>query len=223
MSNNKAKIALIADDHVLYRCGLSLFLTDRLGFGQVLEAGTLDEALDCLEKKPGIDLALIDLSMPGMRGGTCLAEIRAQFPNSKFAVVSASEDKADVLAAIDAGFNGFMSKSLSNVHIAGAIRDILDGGIYIPTNLMTNTKSRQYQAADQPSLQTERSPPVSANAAKTLLTARQNEVFDLACEGLSNKEIGDRLGISEGTVKVHISAMLTILRLRNRAEFLSLR
>ena len=158
-----------------------------------------------------------------MRGGTCLAEIRAQFPNSKFAVVSASEDKADVLAAIDAGFNGFMSKSLSNVHIAGAIRDILDGGIYIPTNLMTNTKSRQYQAADQPSLQTEKPPPVSANAAKTLLTARQNEVFDLACEGLSNKEIGDRLGISEGTVKVHISAMLTILRLRNRAEFLSLR
>ena len=220
MPENTTKRALIADDHHLYRSGLSLLLKDHLGFTQVYEASSLDGALDCLENSPGLDLALFDLSMPGMSGGACLAEVRAQHPNTKLAVVSASEDKADVLAVIGGGLNGFMPKTLSNDQIIGALRDILGGRIFIP-NMLSMT-SLEKLAQPVPAAR-KASASVQENRLKDALTPRQRDVFALVCTGMTNKEIGEKLEISEGTVKVHISAMLMIFGLRNRAEFLSLR
>lgn len=222
MQQEKSKSALIADDHHLYRSGLSLLLKGQLGFAQVFEAATLDEALDFLEKNPEIDLALFDLAMPGMSGSSCLAEVRALYPNTKLAVVSASEEKADVLTAIEGGLNGFMPKTLSNDQIAVALRDILGGRIFIPS-LVTSAKPRLEKSAKPGSPLREASDVSEQRRRKDGLTPRQKEVFELVCQGLTNKEIGERLGISEGTIKVHISAMLAILRLRHRTEFLSLK
>ena len=222
MASDQAKQALIADDHHLYRSGLSLLLKDQLGFTHVFEAHTFDAAIDCMDKNPGLGLALFDLSMPGMNSGACLAELRAQHPMTKLAIVSASEEKADVMAAIDGGLNGFMPKTLSNDKIVAALRDIMCGRIFIPSLITTalpagSKTSRSASALRNGSSAAEKS------QQKDALTPRQRDVFNLACKGLTNKEIGERLGISEGTVKIHISAMLTILGLRNRAEFLSLR
>ena len=205
--------ALIADDHTLYRCGLALLLKDELGFSEVVEASTLDEALEWLEQIAIFDVALFDLMMPGMRGGACYLELRAQYPDTKFAIISASEEKTDILAALDGGFNGFLPKTLSNVQAIGAIRDILDGRIYVPS-LIAKLQSKSAGVADSA---------LKKGRSLVQLTPRQKAVFELVRQGMTNKEIAEKLQIAEGTVKVHISTMLTIFNLRNRTEFLLLR
>lgn len=214
--------ALIADDHTLYRCGLALLLKDELGFSEVVEASTLDEALEWLEQIAIFDVALFDLMMPGMRGGACYRELRAQYPDTKFAIISASEEKTDILAALDGGFNGFLPKTLSNVQAIGAIRDILDGRIYVPS-LIAKLQSKSAGVADS-ALQNG-TDLLSLKKVRSLvqLTPRQRAVFELVRQGMTNKEIAEKLQIAEGTVKVHISTMLTIFNLRNRTEFLLLR
>ena len=100
MSPARKTLALIADDHGLYRMGLKLLLEDRLGFAQVIEAGGFDEALDRLADTASIKLALFDLSMPGMGGPSSLAVVRASYPDLKVAVISGQDDRANVDATL---------------------------------------------------------------------------------------------------------------------------
>lgn len=195
--------ALIADDHELFRKGLRQLLVDLLDIEDVQEAATLDEAIDVLTVGGGCDLILVDLRMPGMSGIESLAALRDGFPDAKVAVVSAWEERADVIAALNVGLHGYIPKSLPSAEIAEAIRSVLKGHIYVPPLL----GRREAQAAAAP-----------AAAGTEGLTQRQKDVLGELLKGQSSKEIGRTLDIAEGTVKIHLAAIYRALGVRTRAE-----
>ncbi len=134
-----SRIAVIADDHGMYRMGLAFTLKDRLGFDDVEEAASLDEALSRLGDTDGIALAIFDLSMPGMQSAASLAAVRECYPDLPIAVVSGSDSRTDVLAALAAGVNGFVPKGLKDDDLVAALRTILGGAIYVPATLAQST------------------------------------------------------------------------------------
>jgi len=198
--------ALIADDHELFRSGLKQLLVDMLDAEEVREAETLDQAIELLTNEGAGDLVLVDLRMPGMSGAEALSALRDGFPNAKVAVVSAWEERGDIIAALNAGVHGYIPKSLPSAEIAGAIRTILDGGIFVPPSL----GKRDPGAA--PVRLTTGSP------SEEKLTSRQKEVLTELLKGQASKEIARSLDIAEGTVKIHLAAIYRALGVRSRAE-----
>ena len=124
--------ALIADDHELFRSGMKQLLVDVLHAEDVREAETMDRALEILTNEGAGDLVLVDWRMPGMSGAESLAALRDGFPEAKVAVISAWEERADILAALGAGVHGYIPKSLPSAQIATALQGILDGRIFVP-------------------------------------------------------------------------------------------
>lgn len=198
------KTALIADDHELFRDGLKLLLLDMLGLEHVIEAGTLDEAIDQLEQSLQVDLILVDLRMPGMSGVESLTALIDGFPDSRIAVVSAWEERADIIAALQVGVHGYIPKSLTNQALADAIAQVLNGGIYVPTSLGRREAGGPEQSA-----------PISGDLR---FTQRQRDVIGELKKGRSSKEIARALNIAEGTVKIHLAAIYRQLGVRTRAE-----
>lgn len=199
--------ALIADDHELFRSGLRQLLLDELDAEVVREAETLDQAIEILANDGACDLILVDLRMPGMSGADDLAALRDGFPEAKVAVVSAWEERGEIIAALSAGVHGYVPKSLPSAEIAAALRSILEGRIYAPPSL-----GRRDAGA---------SPPVTAlsySAGQDKLTARQKEVLGELLKGQASKEIARSLDIAEGTVKIHLAAIYRALGVRTRAE-----
>ena len=207
MSPARKTSALIADDHGLYRMGLRMLLEDRLGVGEVIEAGGFDEALDRLADTPSIKLALFDLSMPGMGGPASLAVVRANYPDLRVAVISGLEDHANVEASLSHGLHGFIPKSLSDDKIVAALKDVMAGKVFVPT--VTAAKSGQIPS---------RNPEPTTLAAMEGLTPRQRDVLAGIVRGLANKEIARELDIAEGTVKIHLAALFSHFDVRNRTE-----
>ncbi|MEI9987554.1 MAG: response regulator transcription factor [Aliidongia sp.] len=126
---------LLADDHALFRHGLRLLLGDAVEVTSFDEAGSLDAALELLDGGLIPDLMLFDLRMPGMAGGATLRALRAQSPEAKLAVVSASDARDDILDALGAGAHGYIPKSSSPDQLVAALRQIIAGGIYVPPAL----------------------------------------------------------------------------------------
>ncbi len=203
-----ASTALIADDHELFRDGLKLLLLDALGIDRVIETGTLDEAIEKLSEQERVDLILVDLRMPGMAGVESLTALIDGFPDSRIAVVSAWEERADILAALQVGVHGYIPKSLNNVQLADAIRQVLAGGIYVPASL----GRRDAGAGRDPGAAS--SPAVDGMH----FTQRQRDVISELRRGRSSKEIARALNIAEGTVKIHLAAIYRQLGVRTRAE-----
>lgn len=195
--------ALIADDHELFRDGLKLLLLDLLDVGAVIEAATLDEAIERLEEAEHVDLILVDLRMPGMAGVESLTALIDGFPESRIAVVSAWEERADIIAALQVGVHGYIPKSLTNPQLADAIKLVLSGGIYVPTSV----GRREGPAPAGP-----------AGAGGYRFTQRQRDVIAELRKGRSSKEIARALSIAEGTVKIHLAAIYRQLGVRTRAE-----
>ena len=129
---------LIADDHGLYRAGLSLLFKDQLGIGEVLEVGSLDEAIDLLARHEDIKLALFDLSMPGMAGPESLAAVKSTYPDTLVGVISGSEDRDNVLKCISTGLSGYIPKSLSDDTIAKALEMMLAGSVFVPSFMLAS-------------------------------------------------------------------------------------
>ena len=200
---------LIADDHSLYRAGLSLLLKDRLGISEVIEVGSLDEALDLLARHTDMKLALFDLSMPGMAGPDSLAAVKATYPDTFIAVVSGSEDRHNVIKCISAGLSGYVPKSLADEDIARALEMMLAGSVFVPTFMMTNAPPSKSPVA--PGVMAA-APPLES------LTPRQRDVLDYIVQGRSNKEIARHLDIAEGTVKIHLAALFAHFGAHNRTE-----
>ncbi len=198
--------ALIADDHELFRSGLKQLLADSLGAEEVREAETLDQAIEILTNEGAGDLVLVDLRMPGMSGAEALAALRDGFPNAKIAVVSAWEERSEILAALSAGVHGYIPKSLSSAEIAGAIQTILEGRIYVPATIGPREPGSPVASAAQPGL------------TDSKLTLRQKEVLNELLKGQASKEIARTLDIAEGTVKIHLAAIYRALGVRTRAE-----
>lgn len=204
--------ALVADDHELFRSGLKQLLIDVLGADDVREAETLDQALEMLTSDGAGDLVLLDLRMPGMSGVEALSALRDGFPDAKVAVVSAWEDRGDILAALGAGVHGYIPKSLPSAEIAAAIRSILDGRIYVPQSIGRREQGAKPDGAAA-SLQ-----PSTGGFGQDKLTGRQKEVLTELLKGQASKEIARTLDIAEGTVKIHLAAIYRALGVRTRAE-----
>jgi DNA-binding NarL/FixJ family response regulator len=164
------------------------------------------------EGKP-IELILLDLHMPGMKGGQTVAEVVSAFPDATIVLVSGVARFEDVKRAVDAGARGFLPKTLSSEHFAGAISMILAGGTFLPA-----------EALRLSGLQTPPDP-AACSAGSTLaakLTPRQQQVLVQLASGATNKEIGRSLEIAEVTVKLHIRLILRKINARNRAEAASI-
>lgn len=197
--------ALIADDHELFRSGLKQLLVDVLSAEDVREAETLDQAIDMLTNDGAGDLILVDLRMPGMNGAEALSALRDGFPDAKVAVVSAWEERAEIIAALGAGVHGYIPKSLSSSEIGAAIRSILDGNIFVPPTLGRRDPGSTPR-------------PVASIDPGDKLTVRQKEVLTELLKGQASKEIARSLDIAEGTVKIHLAAIYRALGVRTRAE-----
>jgi len=210
------RVGLIADDDAYFRVAAGAILTRHFGFTEVVEAGSLDEALEYLSENAQTETALFDLSMPGMRTPTNLRAVRECFPNIRVAVISASNSRRDILSALEAGVHGYMLKSLPVAELVKALGTIFDGGIYVPPCLAELPPPAADPAPPQakptaPEPAPEPAPPTSA------LTSRQKDVLDLLVQGKTNKEIALSLGLGEGTVKIHMAAIFRYFGVNNRA------
>jgi len=194
---------LIADDHALFREGLRHVL---LQFGAgvtVIEAPNCEQALSLSALNPDLDLALLDLKMPGMDGFEAMSLLLERSPALPIVVLSSSEDPADMRRALEAGAMGFISKSETAQVILSALRLVLSGGIYVPPALVRESAIRAQS---------------HASAASSRLTPRQLGVLSLVVQGKSNKMIARELDLSEATVKVHVSAIMKALDAVNRTQ-----
>lgn len=218
---------LVADDHPLVRRALSLSLEHIRPDATLLEAETAAQARSHVTAHPDIDLVLLDLSMPDSEGLDGLRQIKALLPGAPVAVVSADESAETALRALAAGAAGYLPKSLPEDVLRAAISLILAGGMYVPSLVADAAGASAAPAPRRAAL-----PPVSgaapgaapggrgASGAESL-TQRQREVLDLVIEGLSNKEIAERLDLAEATVKVHMTAILRAYGVNNRTKAIS--
>ncbi|MEW5891957.1 MAG: response regulator transcription factor [Pseudomonadota bacterium] len=193
--------AILADDHALFRDGFALLLKQLDAETQVLEAASLDEALEQARLHPDADLLLLDLSMPGMEGLDSVQQVLDQHPDIPVVILSASESRAQVEALMDIGVAGFIPKSSSSQVMFSALRLVLSGGVYIPPQLIGSAP-----------------PPLPPDSVLSRLTERQREVLRLLAGGRTNKQICRELDLSEGTVKVHLNAVYRVLGVANRIE-----
>ena len=196
---------LVADDHALFREGLGYVLR---GLGEPVETLHAHDgaaALELAEAHPDLDLVLLDLAMPGIDGLAGLRLLRARYPAMPVVILSGSEEPADVRLALDAGALGFISKSSSADVMLSALRLVLSGGLYVPPSYLERTQGMAV--------------PIAASSVDSLgLTPRQLDVLRLLGRGHSNKEIARILELAEGTVKLHISAILRTLGVHNRTR-----
>jgi DNA-binding NarL/FixJ family response regulator len=213
MMEEVPRIALIADDDEFFRIALGTILKNELDFIEVIETGSLDEAIERLSDHGDITLALFDLAMPGMESAASLEAVRDFHDEMRVAVVSASSSRMDILTALAAGVHGYVPKGLGATELAAAIRLVLNGAIYVPPVIAervppsanaVGTFSKKEDASD------------AGNGAIDSLTPRQREVLVLLVQGLSNKEIARALNLGEGTVKIHMAALFRALGVRNR-------
>lgn len=198
---------LIADDHSLFRDGLRHVLSTLGTEVAVTEAGSLEDLLVAIDKTKNFELIIVDLSMPGMSGPSSLSEVRSRAGESPIVVISASEDRHDVRAALDAGANGYIPKSARGQVMLSALKLVLVGGIYVPPLIL-----------DEEIVTSVRMESVTPTSLRSLLTERQIDVLRLLAEGRPNKEIARQLNLAEGTVRVHVNAVLKALSARNRTE-----
>lgn len=196
---------LIADDHELFRSGMKQLLVDVLGAEEIREADTMDRALEILTNEGAGDLVLVDWRMPGMSGAESLAALRDGFPEAKVAVISAWEDRSDILAALGAGVHGYIPKSLPSTQIATALKGILEGRIFVPP--IMGKREGAVEGGSAPS-----------KLDQDKLTLRQRDVLAELLKGQASKEIARTLDIAEGTVKIHLAAIYRALGVRTRAE-----
>jgi DNA-binding NarL/FixJ family response regulator len=130
-----SEVVLIADNDEFFRMALRGILLNQLGCSHVVEAGSLDEAVEQLSEKGPVTLAIFDLAMPGMENAGSLRVVRECFPWTRVAVVSASRRRSDILQALEAGVHGYVPKGLGVTELARALQMIREGMIYVPSHL----------------------------------------------------------------------------------------
>jgi DNA-binding NarL/FixJ family response regulator len=212
VTGDSMRIGLIADDDAYFRVAVSAILRQKLHFADVLEAESLDEAFERLQMYSNVSAALFDLSMPGMNAPAALRTVRESFPEIRVGVISGSNSRRDILMALEAGVHGYMPKSLSIAELTKALQAIFDGGLYVPPLLADITIGTLPAVTNVPE-HFERDK-IDSNH---ILTRRQQEVLDLLVQGKSNKEIALALNLSEGTVKIHLTAIFRHFGVSNRA------
>ena len=197
--------AIIADDHPLFRSALLQAIQSVLG-GKILQAANFQDTCELLNENPEVELVFLDLNMPGNQGLTGLSFLRNAYPGVLVIMVSAVEDTSTICRAMDFGASGYIPKSASLEHIAQAVRQVLEGEIWLPHSMENDGPSQ------------ERSKDREFSAKLDKLTPHQFRVLTLLADGLLNKQIAYELKVQETTIKQHVSAILRKLELINRTQ-----
>ncbi|MDF3811477.1 response regulator transcription factor [Rhodopseudomonas sp. BAL398] len=195
---------IIADDHPLFRDALRLAVASVVTPARIGEAGSFEELTAMLEREGDVDLVLLDLKMPGISGFSGLIYLRAQYPAIPVVVVSASDDVETIRRSLDFGASGFVPKRFGVEKLGEAILRVLDGDVWIPPDV-------DLSAAADPEMSRLRDRLVT-------LTPQQVRVLMMLSEGLLNKQIAYELGVSEATIKAHVSAILQKLGVESRTQ-----
>jgi DNA-binding NarL/FixJ family response regulator len=195
---------VIADDHPLFRGALREAVSGLCEKLDIAEAGSFEEVTKLLERGAEIDLILLDLLMPGARGFSGLMYLRAQYPSVPVVVVSANDDPGVIRRCMDFGASGFIPKRLGIEAMREAIARVLEGGVWTPPDIDLGARSDAHTA--------------SLLARLASLTPQQVRVLMMLSEGLLNKQIAYELGVSEATVKAHVSAILQKLGVESRTQ-----
>lgn len=199
---------LLVDDHTLFREALLHVLNQLDTHVLIREASNAEEAAQLISRFANLDLILLDIDLPGVDGLTALPDLRELAPTVPIVVLSGSETTAHVTRSLENGAIGYIPKSCSSHEMLAALKLILEGEIYVPARLMGKLNA----------------PILSGKSANTseqlpvLLTSRQVEVLELMTKGLPNKSIARTLDVAEGTVKLHVAAILRTLGARNRTD-----
>jgi len=210
-SRSEAFSVLIADDHPLYRDALEQLIKRAPGLRLSGAVTNLPEALMALVGIP-CDLVLLDLHMPGMTGIDSLRKVHRLQPNAKVVLISGQMDRATVGEGLAAGAVGFLSKASTPATIVAALRLVLTGATYVPSDLMTFESARQ---ADGPGTK-------AHGAGDAPLNGREIDVLARLAEGASHKEIGRELGLAEVTIKLHTQRIVRKLGVKNRAAAIAM-
>jgi DNA-binding NarL/FixJ family response regulator len=198
---------LIVEDHPLFREALENAIRSATPEAEILQATSIDEAIEVLSSTDAVDLTLLDLSMPGTTGLSGLIRIRKAFPRNPVVVVSGHQDPQIVASVLSLGASGYVPKSTSKEELARSIEEVLRGSIYVPSTYRAVACARGVRGPAQELL-------------KRLhdLTPQQLRVLDMVRRGLQNKQIAYELQICETTVKVHVSEILRKLNVISRTK-----
>ena len=195
---------IIADDHPIFRGALREAVSGLFEDADIAEAGSFEDLAKLLELGADVDLILLDLTMPGVRGFSGLMYLRAQYPSVPIIVVSANDDPGVIRRCMDFGASGFIPKTLGTEAMRGAITRVFEGGVWTPPEIDLGAGAD----AETADLLTR----------LTSLTPQQVRVLMMLSEGLLNKQIAYELGVSEATVKAHVSAILQKLGVDSRTQ-----
>jgi DNA-binding NarL/FixJ family response regulator len=202
---------LVVEDHALVREGLLQALRKLGPRVELFEAQGGEEAMRLLETEDDFDLVLLDLMLPGISGMSLLSLMRRRYPAVPVVIISALDDAETVARAMRQGASGFVPKSNSSDTLLDALRRVLEGEEYLPSHLQEKISASRRDEGGGRS---------RSLADRFGLTAAQVRVLELLLQGKSNREIGDLLGLTEGTVKVHVSKILKGLNVSSRAQAL---
>jgi DNA-binding NarL/FixJ family response regulator len=196
---------LVVDDHPIVREGLVAVLQDQPDFQVVGAAGSAEEAI-AMARHLSPDAVLLDLELPGMDGVEAIPPLLQAAPDTRLLVFTAYDTDERVFGAIRAGAQGYLLKGAAAEEIARAIRVIHDGGSHLAPGVAARVMAEIGAARRSPGA----------------LTGREREVLRLIAEGLSNKQISRSLGITERTVKFHVTSIFNKLGADNRAQAVAL-
>jgi len=195
---------VIADDHPLFRGALREAVSGLFEHVEIGEAGSFEDVAKLLESGGEVDLILLDLNMPGVRGFSGLMYLRAQYPSVPIVVVSANDDPTVIRRCMDLGTSGFIPKTLGIEEMRAAIKRVLEGGVWTPPDVDLSAGADTETA--------------NLMARLASLTPQQVRVLMMLSEGLLNKQIAYELSVSEATVKAHVSAILQKLGVDSRTQ-----
>lgn len=203
---------LVVEDHALVREGLVRLLAQMERGVEVKEAADFETALNVLENDGEFDLVLLDLALPGIDGFAGLDILRRRFPAMPVAVVSAFNDLPTITRVLNLGASGFIPKAFSGEALLSAVRQVLAGNIFRPSSQSAGATLD----AETPI------PPAKSGVRpdEVGLTDCQAQVLALMVRGLTNRDIADQLGLSEGTVKIHATAVFKTLGVSSRTQAL---
>lgn len=204
---------LVADDHELFLKGLELILKDFSPEVELVFAKNYLEIFETIKNQTDFNLVLTDLAMPGANWLDAIKKIHEALPETPIIILSAVFDREIVQKTIEIGAAGYISKTASNAVIISAVNLVLSGGVYIPPELLKNTSESEFNLLKQ----VENVPESEDIREKVkILSPRQIEVLTLISQGKSNKQIAYELGLTEGTIKLHVTAILKLLNVYNR-------
>lgn len=202
---------LLVDDHSLFREGMRYVLQQLQEKVETFEASNFPDALKQAELHPELDLALLDLNMPGSEGTISVKYFHQRFPHIPVVVMSGEDGRINMEKVMSYGAMGFVCKSSSAPVMLSALNLVLAGGVYVPPQMLQQATANSAHASDRVDKR-------SMNTNEYGLTARQMQVLTHLAQGLSNKQIAQAVSLAEGTVKIHVAAVYQVLRVNSRME-----